>query len=366
VLDVARRLVDMGCREVALIGGEAYLRQDLVEVVRALAARGVRVTMQTGGRAFPAERAARLRDAGMTAIGVSVDGPEDVHDLLRGNAGSHAAALRAIENARAAGMVATANTQINRLSYRRLRETVAPLRARGVEAWQVQLTTPMGHAADRPEWLLEPFRVVAVIDTLAAIQTEALDAWRAAGGVGAPFNVVAGNNIGYFGPHEQLLRSQPLGLEEHWRGCRAGMNVISLESDGTVKPCPSLPTAPYTGGNLRERPIEEIWTDAPEMAFARAETTDELWGFCATCYYAEVCRGGCSWTAHTTLGRRGNNPYCYHRVEELKRRGLRERLELKERAKGEPYDFGRFEIVEEPWIDECDEASAPPRRLPLV
>ena len=58
---------------------------------------------------------------------------------------------------------------------------------------------------------------------------------------------------------------------------------------------------------------------------------------------------GCSWTAHCTLGRRGNQPYCYHRAHTLKRRGLRERLEPVEVAEGLPFDHGRFELVEEPW-----------------
>ena len=60
-------------------------------------------------------------------------------------------------------------------------------------------------------------------------------------------------------------------------------------------------------------------------------------------------------------------------MKQLQRRGVRERLEVKELASGEPYDFGRLEIVEEPWTDTepfHDEASAPTekpaRRLPLA
>ena len=91
-------------------------------------------------------------------------------------------------------------------------------------------------------------------------------------------------------------------------------------SNGELKACPSLPTAPYVGGNVLDTPLEEIWGgDRPEIRFARDRTIDELWGFCATCYYNETCMGGCSWTAHCTLGRRGNNPFCYHRVTELKK-----------------------------------------------
>src|SRR5262245_32165929 len=48
VLAVAKSLADLGCREVALIGGEAYLRPDLYEIIAFLAAQGIRVLMQTG------------------------------------------------------------------------------------------------------------------------------------------------------------------------------------------------------------------------------------------------------------------------------------------------------------------------------
>ncbi|KYG01681.1 radical SAM protein [Sorangium cellulosum] len=357
VLEVAASLARLGCREVALIGGEAYLREDLAEIVSFLARSGMRVIMQTGGRAFTAERAKALRAAGLTGLGVSVDGPAHIHDELRGNVGSHAAAIRALDNARGAGLITTANTQINRLNAHLLRETCAELRSHGIQTWQVQITVPMGRAADHPEWILEPWRVVEVIDTLAAIQREALETHVS----GVPFNVFANNNIGYFGPHEQLLRSRPGGGDAHWRGCRGGINAIGIESDGTVKACPSVPTVPYAGGNVRERGLEHIWEGSAEVRFARDRDASELWGHCATCYYADECRAGCSWTAHCTLGRRGNNPFCYHRVTQLKRRGIRERLVMKQRAPHVPYDHGVFELVEEAW-----DAPPPPPPEPVV
>jgi radical SAM protein with 4Fe4S-binding SPASM domain len=344
ILEVGSSLARLGCREVALIGGEAYLRPDLHQIVRFLADKGIRVVMQTGGRALTPERARGLKEAGLVGLGVSIDGPARVHDRLRGNLGSHHAAIRALDAAREAGLIVSANTQVNRLNQNLLRETCAELRARGVQSWQVQLTVPMGRAADRPDWIIEPWTIVDIIETLAALQREAVAEHKE----GIPFNVFVGNNIGYFGPHEQVLRSRPGGAETHWKGCRAGINVLGIESDGTVKGCPSLPTAPYAGGNVRDLSLEELWEGSEVVRFARDRTSDELWGFCKTCYYAETCRGGCSWTAHCTLGKRGNNPFCYHRVVQLRRKGIRERLVVKERAPNQPYDFGRFEIEEEP------------------
>jgi radical SAM protein with 4Fe4S-binding SPASM domain len=337
-------LARLGTREVTLIGGEAYLREDCEAIIRALSEGGIRVSMQTGGRAFTAARAARFREAGLVSLGVSIDGMQAAHDELRGNAGSWAAAIRALEVARAAGLVITANTQVNKKNRDDLVSLASELERRGVEVWQVQLTGPLGRAADRAEWLLDPWEVVPVIDTLTAIQLDAQARYR---GEGIPFNVVANNNLGFFGPHEQVVRSRPFGGDAHWAGCPAGIYTMGIESDGTVKACPTLPTEPYGGGNVRHMTIEDLWASSERIRFARDRTSDELWGFCKTCYYADRCRGGCSWTAHTTLGKRGNNPYCYHRVKQLEKRGIRERLRIVEEAPQRPYDFGRFELVEE-------------------
>lgn len=345
-LQVAEDLARLGCREVVLIGGEAYLRPDIETIIAKLSELGLRVVMQTGGRGLhKGDRLQRLRKAGLSQVGISIDGPREIHDELRGNAGSFDAALVAMQEAMAAGLSVSANSQINRLNHRHLREFSQTLMELGASAWQLTLTVPMGRAADRPHWLLPPSKVVEVIDVLGAIQLAA--AAQAPPGH-AVFDLVASNTIGYFGPQEAVLRSRPGGTEAVWGGCVAGQNAIGIESDGTVKGCPSLPTGPYAGGNVREGGLAPIWNDAPELSFNRHGSTDHLWGRCASCYYAAHCRGGCSWMAHTTLGRRGNNPYCYHRVETLAKQGLRERLVPAALAPNRPFDFGRFTLEEVP------------------
>jgi radical SAM protein with 4Fe4S-binding SPASM domain len=348
-LAVCQQLIALDTKEVTLIGGEAYLRKDAVQLIEALSKGGVTVTMQTGGRAMTKARAQTFKDAGLYALGVSVDGPEAIHDRLRNNKGSFAAAMRALEAAREIGIPTASNMQINRLSADHLWETSQALRERHVRVWRGQLTVPMGNAADHEEWILEPWRIVPVIDTLAAIQVDAVKNPRPHEHPHPQrtFDVMAGNNIGYYGPHEMLLRSHPGGLATHWTGCGAGIATMSIESDGTLKACPSLPTAPYRSGNVLDMPIATAWEEQPNMRFARDRDGSELWGFCKTCDYASTCNAGCNFTAHSTMGRRGNQPWCYHRATTMARNGKRERLVQVERAAGVPYDFGRFEIVEE-------------------
>ena len=367
LLGVADSLIRLGAREVTLIGGEAYLRGDCYRLISHLRDGGIRVTMQTGGRGLTADRARKLKEAGLAAIGVSVDGPPEAHDELRASPGSHAAALAGIAHARAAGMIVTSNTQVNRLNMHALRETAAELQAAGVAVWRAQLTAPMGRAADEPDWILQPWMILEVIDTLAEIQHECLAAAERRNiPAERAFHVRLGNNMGYYGPHERLLRARPNSGEAHWQSCGAGKFVMGIESDGTIKGCPSLPTGPYDGGNVRELSLEQIWEHSDVIAFTRDRTLDELWGFCKGCYYAEVCRAGCSFTSHTTLGRRGNMPFCYYRASQLRKQGLRERLVHKVRAAGDPYDFGRFELAVEAWPSAPEPPPRARTRLPIL
>lgn len=100
-------------------------------------------------------------------------------------------------------------------------------------------------------------------------------------------------------------------------------------------------------GNIRDNSLRDIWERSKPLRFTRDRTVDALWGFCRTCYYADQCFAGCTWTTDVLFGRPGNNPYCHHRVLELARAGKRERLVKIADAPGRPFDNARFEIVEE-------------------
>jgi radical SAM protein with 4Fe4S-binding SPASM domain len=337
-LGVVDQLAAIGAREVVLIGGEAYLHDGFLDIVRALRARDVNPAMTTGGRGITAALAAAMRDAGISHVSVSIDGLEATHDRMRNLRGSWAAGMAALAHLHAAGIPIASNINLNRLNHRDLEPLYELLRARGISSWQVQITAPLGRAADRVDLILQPWDLLDVVPRVAALKRRAHD---------DGILVMPGNNLGYFGPEEALLRSLRPGDRDHWRGCQAGKFVMGIESDGAVKGCPSLQTAHYVGGNLKDRPLAAIWKDSPELGFARRRTVEDLWGFCRTCDFAATCLGGCSFTAHAVLGRPGNNPYCHYRARTLARTGQRERLVALAPAAGDPFDNGTFELVVE-------------------
>jgi len=340
-LDVVRQLAALGTREVSLIGGEAYLRRDWLTIVQAIADAGMHCGLQTGGRALTEEKIRQAFAAGLRTIGVSIDGPRPVHDRLRGVPGSYDRALEAVHSAGRVGLRPGVNTQINALSKPHLREVFDTIVAAGAKFWQVQLTVPMGTAVDNADILLQPHEVVETLDTLAQL----FERGRKAG-----LRLIPGNNIGYFGPHEHMWRtltSEPT----HWSGCTAGETGLGLEADGKIKGCPSLPAERYSGGTTREVSIADAIAALAPKTTRRDGNRGR--GFCRSCYYANVCRGGCTWMADALAGTRGDNPFCYYRARELAKRGLHERVVKVAEAPGHPFDTGRFAIVLENEAGAC-------------
>lgn len=356
-LQVVDQLAALGTREVVLIGGEAYLHDGFLTLVSALRDAGITPVMTSGGMGIDDRLAQAMAAAGLQRVSISIDGLEATHNHIRRHRNSFAQTTRALQAIQAAGMVASANTHFNRWNLPDLEGLYEHLRGQGVHSWQVQITAALGRAADHAEMLFQPWDLLDFIPRLMALKRR---------GFQEGLLIMPGNNLGYFGPEEAVLRS-PLPADgtrpaEHFQGCQAGKFVMGIESQGAVKGCPSL-QATYVGGNLREQPLAEIWQESDALAFRREPLA--LWGFCGECPFGAVCQGGCNFTAHALFGRPGNNPYCHFRARSLQKKGLRERLVPQQAAPGQPFDHGVFTLITEPF-DAPDSGQRGETALPML
>jgi radical SAM protein with 4Fe4S-binding SPASM domain len=336
--ELIRQLSELGVREVSMHGGEAYLRTDFFELVRCIRAYGMAATLVTGGRGLTREMAQKMKDADISAVSVSLDGPRELHDDLRGFVGSFDGGLAALYHLEAVGIDVGANTQVNRANLTALHELYDSLRLHPLYGWQVQLMVPMGRAADEPGLWLEPYDMLELFPILGELKRrcdeDSLVLWP-------------GDNIGYFGPFEDTLRGErvPGGWSAR---CGGGVLAIGIEANGDIKGCSAMASEGFVAGNVKHDSLRKLWDDTGELKLSRCFDSGRLWGFCATCYYASECHAGCIWTANTILGRYGNNPYCHHRALERLARGERERLVRVRKAPGKNRDCAVFELVTEP------------------
>jgi radical SAM protein with 4Fe4S-binding SPASM domain len=236
-------------------------------------------------------------DAGLRSVTLSIDGPADVHDELRGVDEAFATAMAAVRELRAAGVPVGVSTQVSRPAMPRLAELEAALAAAGVMGWQLQLTMPHGRCAEHRELVPTPEELPELARfVLAARARRALPVYLA-------------DNVGWMTRDEPQLRSAVDPPDRFFAGCQAGLRVLGLASDGTVRGCLSLPPE-FDEGNLRQRSLASIWADPAAFAYNRRFREDELTGACRECAFARVCRGGCRSLAWATGRTVHENRYC--------------------------------------------------------
>jgi radical SAM protein with 4Fe4S-binding SPASM domain len=315
-LRVAGELAALGAELVTLSGGEPTLRPDWDLIASALVERGVRVNLVTNGwtrtEADATALARRVRAAGLSNVGVSLDGPEAIHDRVRGK-GTFRRSRATLQRLVAEGVSVGVLTTIQRLNLNHLEETRAAAAEAGASMWRLQLGKPMGSLADRPDWTLAPEDLLTLIPRLARMKREPGPA------------LFVGDSLGYYGSHDKVLRGRGWrGRDECWRGCQAGMQALGIESDGGLKGCLSLQAKPggrdvFREASVRDAPLADLWYRPGMFAYNRDFEASSLTGFCGGCRHAKACRGGARCVSAAFTGALAEDPYCYHRVASLAR-----------------------------------------------
>ncbi|MBU0553888.1 radical SAM protein, partial [Myxococcota bacterium] len=304
-LDIVDQLAEMGCELITLSGGEPTMKRGWDTIARAIHERGIYVNMVTNGayrdQAHAEEIAGRARAAGMSNVGVSIDGPRVVHDLIRAP-GSFDRSMAGIEAFIAEGMSVAVMTTVNRLNVDLLEETRQIAIDAGASMWRLQLAKAMGNQSHEDLISLDEFK--ALVPQLAALKR------------GGEIHLAVGDSIGYYGVHDRALRGWGWrGRSERWGGCQAGMQAIGIEADGGVKGCLSLQAKqgqhdPFIEGSLREERLADLWFKPGVFAYNR--DFEGVTGVCAGCKHAEDCRGGARCVSSALNGLLTEDPYCYH------------------------------------------------------
>lgn len=261
---------------VSITGGEPLLRPDLYRVVAHMTGLGMRSCVVTNGVLLGHDEAARLIDAGMRTISVSIDGLVEQHEAIRGK-GTYRRALEAIACARNAGFdVVEAITCVRPSNLHELAAVERTVRDAGAGLWRLITIDRMGRLArcdDRAMWL-EPAQVVTMLDFIGQRRT----ALRRAGD---PFGVrfSCGGFLGV---------SRELSVRPGDGQCFAGLCVASILCDGRVGACPSLPRSWAQGSALEER-FSSIWRNRFTML---RSTSWRRTGICADCSWFDLCLGG--------------------------------------------------------------------------
>lgn len=300
----AFNFVDM-CKEmemqwISISGGEPFMREDIVDIVKYTVNKGIGVNIITNGWLINENIAKELGKLDILRVLISLDGPQYIHDFIR-KPGAFERAQASYRVLRSHGIDTGCVTTITKKNIDALDELKYFLISEGVNCWQVQIGFPMGNLANHCEWIIEPNQVSQIIDYCYKVSQE------------GKIDIFPADCIGYYSEKQNEIYRKSFHVDKiaDWNGCGAGISSFGLLHNGDILGCTSIRNREFIEGNIREKSLREIWEDPNNFSWRRNFKKEDLKGNCSKCKYAEKCLGGC---ANSRLSMNGNiysgNPYC--------------------------------------------------------
>lgn len=276
---------------VFLWGGEPFLHRDLMAFVQHIKSKGLYCSINTNGTYLPRE-ARRLVDLGVDAIMVSVDGPREVHDRIRGMDGSFqkiADGVKAVLEARNGGTKRPeiiVNTTISPGNHEVLLPTYETVQAMGADKMilsQLWFTNEQIGRANEA-YFREKFNAhagswrgfvmdVSVLDTgTIAAQMREMALRKSAMELQFLPDLHPGQVGDYYArPEEAFGRTR----------CFVPWLETEILPNGDVTPCSDRPD--LIVGNVKRERFLEIWNNDAYRSFRRAMREDGLFPYCSRC-----------------------------------------------------------------------------------
>jgi radical SAM protein with 4Fe4S-binding SPASM domain len=250
-------------------GGEPFLMMDIFLVLEELAKKGFATYLLSNGILISRERAETLAGLGVKGVQISIEGPEDIHDSVRG-AGSMSSSIKGVQNLLDAGIEVTLNTTLSAINASYFRDVIALASSLGVQRVGFSRLVPSGRGKVLLNRMLTGSALKDLYTAIFSLRTPGLQ-------------IVTGD------PVASMIREpffEETDLKVPSGGCAAGVSGLTILPDGTVTPCRRLPV-PI--GNVRKDSLREIWATSVVLRDLRDQSG--YTGKCGNCSRWSVCRG---------------------------------------------------------------------------
>lgn len=296
-LSICDQFIDLLVCEVDFTGGEPLLWPHLFDVAHYLRKLKIKTKLITNGALLDSDIISQLKDAGITRVGISIDGIKETHNQIRTRAGLFEHIIKSLEQLAKSGIPVTVITTVNALNIDQLPDLYSLLRSLNVDIWQFQPIFPLGRAR--------------YSKMLSLSETEYLklgDFYKTHKASDQQLNpvITPGDSFGYY---TDLDKREP-----GWEGCSAGIDLCGITSDGHIKGCLSMPDE-LSEGDLRQRDLWNIWFDENSFSYNRKFNESKLGHNCTGCSHGINCRGGCTSMSYSCTGLIHNDPYCFSRLQ---------------------------------------------------
>jgi 12,18-didecarboxysiroheme deacetylase len=319
--DQAKAVIDdlkeFGVPVILFSGGEPLLRPDLAELAQYAVGKGIRAVISTNGTLITQEKAQELKEIGLSYVGVSLDGLEEVNDRFRGKIGAFQTALKGIGNCQEAGLKVGLRFTMNRLNVQEVPGIFDLLEQRAIPRVCFYHLVYSGRGSSLIEQDLDHLETRKVVDLI-------MDRTRSLHEHGLEKEVLTVDNHAD-GPYiylrmlkEQNPRApEVLELLKMNEGNSSGRGIGCISWDGSVHADQFW--RHYSFGNVLQKPFSRIWSDLSDPLMAQLKDKKPyVKGRCSRCRWLDVCGGNFRVRAEAVTGDLwAPDPACYLTDEEI-------------------------------------------------
>ncbi len=310
-------LAKFGSPVILFSGGEPLFRTDLIDLAEYAVNKGMRAVISTNGTLIDAQKAEDMKEIGLSYVGVSLDGMEEVNDRFRGKKGAFRDALNGIRNCQEAGLKVGLRFTINRSNIGEISSIFDLIEDMDIPRVCFYHLVYAGRGSALIDQDLSHAERRQVLDLI-------MDRTRDLHERGIDKEVLTVDNHAD-GPYlylRMLREENPragdvLQLLKMNEGNSSGRGIGCISWDGSVHADQFW--RHHSFGNVLERPFSEIWTDLSDPLMARLKDKKRyVHGRCAACRWLDICGGNFRVRAEAATGDLwGPDPACYLTDEEI-------------------------------------------------
>ena len=255
-------------RSFNITGGEPFLHEDIFEILEDVRRRGFDVYLLSNGILINREKARLLSWLGVRGVQVSIEGPEKIHEMIRGK-GSFQASLKGVGCLLEEGIKVTLNATLSEVNADYFMDIVELATSAGVQRLGFSRLVPSGRGAGLLKKMLSREKVESLYKKIFSLNVEGLD-------------LVTGDPVA----SQMSVDGKSYGGSIAAGGCAAGVSGFTILPDGTVTPCRRLPVRL---GNVKRDNLRELWATSPVLLSLRDKSSYR--GRCGDCARWSGCRG---------------------------------------------------------------------------
>ena len=313
-------LAAFGVPALLMSGGEPLYRPDFELLARRASKLGLRVTLSTNGTLIDEAKAQLLKEIGVTYVGISLDGPREVHDLFRQKQGAFDGAIRGVQHCRKADLKVGLRLTLTQHTYKGLDQIFETVDKEGVERICFYHLVYSGRGRKLQSVDLSHAETRDVLDRILAKTEERLKR-------GQKIEVLTVDQAAD-GPYLalKLAQTDPVRAAELMAMLRnngggaagSGVGIANIDPTGGVHPDQFWQA---DLGNVRQKKFSQIWTDGQQPLLDQLrDRLPLLKGRCGQCVFQAECGGSFRARAVGAYGDPwAQDPACYLTDDEITR-----------------------------------------------